>query len=205
MKPYFKTELGTIYHGDCFDIIPLIEPVELILTDPPYGVSMKRGDSKIRQRIIGDEKPPELSFIVGGQKAIVWGGNQFCKQLPDSTGWLVWFKHFPECARHSQAELAWSNVIKTIRHKSMAYHGFMRSREGHFHPTQKPIGLMMWCLQIGLANKCHSVMDPFLGSGTTAIACERLGRKWVGIELDEEYCEVAAERIRQERKQLKLF
>lgn len=201
-KPYYQTNLGVLYHGDCLDVIPLLDPFDLVLTDPPYGVSMLRGDSKIKERIYGDNSIPNVSWMAK-HEAIIWGGNQFCDQLPLSTGWFVWYKYAHEISRHSQAELAWTNTCKTIRHYAQQYTGFMRSKDGHFHPTQKPIKLFMWCL---LRSKTNGiVLDPYLGSGTTAIACEKLSRKWIGIEISEKYCEITAKRIERERQQLKIF
>ena len=76
--------------------------------------------------------------------------------------------------------------------------------EVRFHPTQKPVGLFMQILR-KYSPEGEIILDPFLGSGTTAIACERLKRRWIGIEIEEKYCEIAAKRIEQERKQRKLF
>jgi site-specific DNA-methyltransferase (adenine-specific) len=202
MKPYFETDLGVLYHGDCLEIMPQIEPVDLVLTDPPYGVSMLRGDSKIKERIHGDDKIPDVGWMAN-HEAIVWGGNQFCHQLPISSGWFVWFKYAPEMSRHSQAEIAWTNTCKTVRHYAQQYTGFMRAIDGHFHPTQKPVKLFVWCLNRSKTNGL--VLDPYLGSGTTAVACEQLNRRWIGIEISEKYCEIAAKRIERERQQLKLF
>lgn len=194
-KPYYQDELVTIYHGDCRGILPTLEPVDLVLTDPPYGVAMLRGDSRVKAAIANDAQPPDIRFLLNIPKAIIWGGNNFCDQLPRSTGWLVWYKHFPDMSRHSQAELAWTNTTRTIRHYQEAYHGFMRKADGWLHPTQKPPGLMRWCL--GLAPDAQSVLDPFMGSGTTLRAAKDLGLRAIGIEIEEKYCEIAAKRMAQ--------
>ena len=194
MKPYFETESGQLYHGDCLEIMPHLESVDLILTDPPWGVSLVRGYSELtRTKIAGDEQAPDVRWMAN-HKAIVWGGNNFCDQLPKSTGWLVWHKYVPDYAPNSQAELAWSNVVRGVRHFSRHYTGFSCASDGgKKHPAQKPIALMIWCM--GLAKIDGVVCDPYLGSGTTAIACERLNRRWIGIEIEEKYCEIAAKRI----------
>lgn len=188
-----------LWQGDCREVLPLLHGVDAIVTDPPYGVAQKRGDSKLNEGIQGDEKPPVIGWVAGYQ-AIVWGGNNFCDQLPRSTGWLVWNKTFPECARHSQAELAWCNTRKTVRHYTEAYHGFMRQRDGWFHPTQKPPGLMVWCVAMTKGTVC----DPYMGSGTTGVACMRLGRRFIGIEIDRRYFDIACERIENEQRQCRL-
>jgi len=193
---------ATLYCGDCLDILPTLPKVDAVVTDPPYGVSIKRGDSKIQDAIQQDVSPPDVSELARWP-AIIWGGNNFCDQLPRSTGWLVWYKHFPDMARHSQAELAWSNVVRTVRHYSEAYHGFMRERDGWFHPTQKPPGLMGWCL--GFIPDAETILDPFMGSGTTGVACAKLGRRFIGVEIEPKYFDIACRRIDEAYKQPRLF
>ena len=195
MKPYFQDESVTIYHGDCRTLLHEMPKVDLVLTDPPYGVRMLRGDSKIRERIQGDDVPPDIRWV-SQFPAIIWGGNNFCDQLPRSTGWLVWDKWFPECAEFSQAELAWTNVVRTIRLHQQSFKGFMRRDDGHYHPTQKPLALMRWCLNF--AKDARTVIDPFMGSGTTLRAAKDMGIKAIGIELEERYCEIAARRMAQQ-------
>jgi site-specific DNA-methyltransferase (adenine-specific) len=195
MKPYYEEGGITIYHGNCREVLPDLPPADLVLTDPPYGVKMLRGDSKVKALIAGDDTIPDLRFLLDYPRLIIWGGNNFCDQLPRSTGWLVWFKHFPNVSRHSQAELAWTNVTRTVRHYQEAYHGFMRKADGWLHPTQKPPGLMRWCLSF--APKTETVLDPFAGSGTTLVAAKTLGMKAIGVEIEERYCEVIAKRLRQ--------
>lgn len=188
--------------GDCREVLPTLGAVDAVVTDPPYGVSLKRGDSKNKDAIQGDATPPDMSWIAS-RPAIIWGGNNFCDQLPRSTGWLVWFKHFPDCARHSQAELAWTNVVSTVRHHSEAYHGFMRAVDGWNHPTQKPPALMEWCL--GFVPNARTILDPFMGSGTTGVACARLGRSFIGIEIEPRYFDIACRRIEAAQRQADLF
>lgn len=197
MTPYYQQDGITIYHGDCREILPISccgKAGELILTDPPYGVGLLRGDSKIRCAIYGDNSQPDIRWMAS-RKSIIWGGNQFCHQLTLSSGWLVWFKHFPNNSRHSQAELAWSNVVQTVRHFSLAYHGFMRKPDGWLHPTQKPVRLMKWCLS--LVPTAQVIIDPFMGSGPVLVAAKDLGLQAIGIEIEERYCEIAANRLRQ--------
>ena len=200
-----KVTIGNaeLWHGDCREVLPLLPKCDLILTDPPYGVSHDKSSApkryKVRGAIVGDDVPPDVAWM-SEQKSIIWGGNNF--GLPRSTGWLVWDKCHPDESRHSQAELAWTNVVKTVRHYREAYHGFMRQRDGWFHPTQKPPGLMRWC--IGLAGVPETICDPYMGSGTTGIAAVQLGCKFVGIEIDRRYFDVACERIENEQRQCRL-
>ena len=213
LKPYYETELGKLYHGDCLEIMPQLEPVDLVLTDPPYGIAdvwkggfgkkhgWNKADSVKAFRNSWDTKPPtqevfDAIFAVS-KKQIIWGGNYF--KLPPSRCWLVWNK--PERGfTLAEAELAWTNADNIVRVCDCK-----RSDTGRIHPTQKPTKLMFWCLGLSWSKNATTILDPYLGSGTTAIACECLKRKWIGIEIEEKYCEIAAKRIELERKQLKLF
>lgn len=199
MKPYFETKNGVLYHGDCMDIMEGMDDnsVDLVLTDPPYGIadnylkpSAKGEWSKLYSvKIEWDNFAPQVTIersLAVGKNAIIWGGNYF--MLPPMRGWLIWDKMQKHTSGH--AELAYTNLDIPIR--NYAYCRAQLANEGKQHPTQKPLGLFRWC--ISLCN-CETVLDPFLGSGTTAIACEQLNRKWIGIEREEQYCEIAAKRL----------
>ena len=213
MTPYYETKLGKLYHGDCLEIMPELEPVDLVLTDPPYGIgnkwvggsgenhgwSISHTEKDVRNK--WDEKPPtkECFDLIRAKSSvqIIWGGNYFF--LPTSRCWLVWNK--PERGfTLAEAELAWTNADNVVR---------VFDRRRHFsnreHPTQKPTALFVWCLEHSWSKKSQLILDPFLGSGTTAVACERLNRRWIGIEISEEYCEISAKRIESEASQLKLW
>lgn len=199
-----KVTIGNaeLYCADCADVVPVLDGFDLIATDPPYGVAMNKNKgrrAKNADQIAGDDVPPVVGWMTQHQ-AIIWGGNNF--DLPRSTGWLVWFKHHPDGSQHSQAELAWTNTVSTIRHYSEAYHGFMRQRDGWFHPTQKPPGLMRWC--IAFAPKAKVILDPYMGSGTTGIASAELGKRFIGIERERKYFDIACERISQAQAQGRL-
>lgn len=206
MKPYYQDDAVTIYHGDCRDILPTLEPVDLVLTDPPYGIgSVWKGGwghgwenartlSVLRNE--WDDTAPDTDTIAlvlsKGSEVVIWGGNYFA--LPISRGWLIWNK--PERGfTLSEAELAW-----TTRNNVMRVWDSPRSDVGREHPTQKPISLMRWC--IGFFPNAQTILDPFMGSGTTLRAAKDLGRKAIGIELEEKYCEVAAKRMSQTVMQL---
>jgi site-specific DNA-methyltransferase (adenine-specific)/modification methylase len=196
---------ATLYLGDCLEILPTLGKVDAVVTDPPYGVSYNPGFgkmAKLSSPMVGDGAPPDVRLLASWP-AVIWGGNNFCDQLPRSTGWLVWFKYHPDGSQHSQAELAWTNVVRTVRHYSEAYHGFMRQRDGWFHPTQKPPGLMGWCL--GFVPDARTILDPFMGSGTTGVACAKLGRKFIGIEIEPKYFDIACKRIEEAYRQPDFF
>jgi len=213
MKPYYETPNGKLYHGNCLDIMPELEPVDLVLTDPPYGIGNKWvggfsvahgwGSLKNEQetRNLWDSEIPRqevFDYIFAISKnQIIWGGNYF--NLPASRCWLLWVK--PERGFSlAEAEMAWTNQDNVIR-----VYDRHRHNKNKVHPTQKPTNLFVWCLNQSWSKQSNLIFDPFLGSGTTAIACERINRRWIGIEISEAYCEIAAKRIESERKQRKMF
>ena len=196
---------GKIHCEDCLETMARMpdKSVDLVLTDPPYGINYnpnggngvtKRGTYK---RIIGDNKPFDPSFLLCFPNIILWGANHYANKLPASSGWLVWNKigegKSSDC---SDVELAWTNKKMPARRFNYLWRGMIRQgkREKRIHPTQKPIALMRWCLS--LFPNCNTVLDPFLGSGTTAIACKELGRKYIGIEISPEYCKIAENRLK---------
>jgi len=188
--------------GDCLSILPLLDKVDLVVTDPPYGIGdlwvggKGHGWGKARQQ--GDERnewdansPSKDCFDLILSKAkdhIIWGGNYF--PLPVSRGWLVWNKPERNFSL-AEAELAWTSFDAVIR--VFDHH---RSDTGRQHPTQKPLILMKWAIQ-----QCKywdtpiSILDPFLGSGTTLVACKELKRNGIGIEINEKYCQIAKTRL----------
>ena len=218
MKPYYDHAGITIYHGDCREILPTLPTVDLVLTDPPYGINFNASGrigrpSSVKTSggvygkewgdIRGDDQPFNPSFVLAFTRIILWGANHYASRLPDSGGWLVWDKKRGGTAGQgfigSDAELAWTNISGTVRMKSIFWDGFRREVEihQHYHPTQKPTELMRWCIQ--LVNPApETILDPFMGSGTTLRAAKDLGRKAIGIEIEEKYCEIAAKRLSQE-------
>lgn len=214
-KPFYQDGSCTIYNADCRKVLPWLEPVDLLLTDPPYGIDesnrvAKRakdgaerpgGPPKFFESSNWDKDPPSSWLIESTQQAartqILWGGNYF--GLSASSCWLVWDKDngatdFADC------ELAWTNMQKAVRKFKWRWNGMLQEKGGdkkkaRVHPTQKPLALMRWCLS--LVPDAHTVLDPFMGSGTTLVAAKLEGRKAIGIEISEQYCEAAAERLRQ--------
>lgn len=128
---------------------------------------------------------------------IIWGGNYFADQLPPTRGWLVWNK--PERGfTLSEAELAWTNLDTVVRVLD-----YRRSDPGREHPTQKPVGVMEW--SISHTKGAKTILDPFMGSGTTGVACVKLGRKFIGIEMESRYFDIACKRIEDAYKQPDMF
>jgi DNA modification methylase len=210
MKPYYEENGITIYHGDCKQILPMLEPVDLVLTDPPYGIGEARGKNKSRGLLADpkdygcaawDDAPPSrwmFDWLMEmSSHQIIFGGNFF--GLPASSCWLVWDKEingdFADC------ELAWTNLRKAVRRLKWRWNGMlqenMAKKEYREHPTQKPLEVMKWAIEQAPPN-CMTILDPFCGSGTTLRAAKDLGRKAIGIEIEEKYCEIAANRLRQE-------
>lgn len=204
MKPYYEHAGITLYHGDCREILPGLGRFDLLLTDPPYGIGVcDRSDggvgsassgSKVYGRVAWDKKTPDASTISasihGAKSAIIWGGNYF--GLPGSSRWLIWDKG-QRGFTFADAEMAWTNISGAIR--IFTYTRGELVAEGKQHPTQKPVPLMQWC--ISFANDAETILDPFAGSGTTLVAAKLEGRKAVGIEINERYCEIAAKRLAQ--------
>lgn len=199
IEPYYSEDGITIYNADCRDVLPQLEPVDLVLTDPPYGLKsvMKGGGWANRMQYIRDgaqwdDKPADEETInlvlnMRSNTVMIWGGNYF--NLPPARGWLVWNKRGMGFSM-AQAELAWTNLDMPVR---VFDHYAIETKPKH--PTEKPISVMKWCL--GFAPEAQTILDPFMGSGTTLVAAKALGLKAIGIELEKKYCDIAVERLRQ--------
>ncbi len=189
----------TLYLGDCMEVMRGLDKVDAVVTDPPYGIardnlkaSSKGEWSKLyTDQIEWDDFAPqdcmEFALNLSLGKAIVWGGNYFT--LPPVRGWLIWDKMQAHSSGH--AELAWTSVNIPIR--TFSYCRAQLASEGKQHPTQKPVSLMQWCLSF--LPDAETILDPFMGSGTTLVACAKMGRKGIGIELDPDYFEIACKRV----------
>lgn len=210
--PYYSHNGITIYHGDCREILPLLPKVDLVLTDPPYGIFKSLNSDGImfgkptiysedKTAHIWDNKPtPELLLMVKttAKQFVIWGGNYFADILGACPGILIWNKKTGNNS-YADGEAAWSNVAGTMRIFTHQWCGAIKDSERNcraIHPTQKPVRVMQWCIE--LADNPHTILDPFMGSGTTLVAAKQLGRKAIGIEIEEKYCEIAAKRLGQE-------
>lgn len=205
MKPYYEQDGITLYHGDCREILPTFpdKSFDLVLTDPPYGIGMdgQRRSTGVHCGRKGyvymgwdRERPAGEIFMQMyrvSEEQIIWGGNYFVEHLPASSGWMVWDKG--QRIKQSDGELAFAFFDRALRIKTMNRVALLN--DGAQHPTQKPVDLMKWCLDSAPA--AASILDPFCGSGTTLVAAKQLGRKAVGIEIEEKYCEITVKRLAQ--------
>ncbi len=194
--------------GDCREVLPTLGKVDAVVTDPPYGIAATwkggkghgwgNADDQKAVRNEWDAAAPDIALlkavVAKADEVVIWGGNYF--DLPTSRGWLVWNK--PERGfTLAEAELAWTNIETVIR----VFDG-VRSDPGREHPTQKPIALIKWCVN---RLKGRTILDPFMGSGTTGVAAVQLGRKFIGIEIEPKYFDMAARRISEALRQPDMF
>jgi len=212
--------------GDALEVLPTLSGIEAVVTDPPYGigwdrevVSMSGGVRKDGSQRTNstwqawkptgyepaawdNEKPSrQIQEIAAAYPAVVWGGNFFADVLPVSGGWLVWSKGVTMPSL-SKCELAWTNTIGHVEEKHLLWSGYKKGEQGkRLHSTQKPVGIMLWSLSF----VAGTVADPFMGSGTTGVACIRTGRKFIGIEIEQKYWEIAVRRVRAELERFPLF
>lgn len=196
---------ATLYLGDCRDILPTLGKVDAVVTDPPYGIGFGAKHTKWsanRGVVLGDwdSETPDISHILEVSKhVIIWGGERFA--LPISRCWLTWVK--PDAApTFASTEFAWTSWNRPARHYVQSISGMNAERIGH--PTQKPLSLMRWCLS-HLPDDGGIVLDPFLGSGTTGVACAHEGRRFIGIEREPAYFDIACRRIADAYAQPRLF
>lgn len=195
MRPYYEHAGITIYHGDCREILPHVT-ADVLVTDPPYGLGDRwsggtwASDPMYSDAKRWDQKPFEgLEKVVKSfGSSVIWGGNYYA--LPPSRCWLAWLKS-SRMQTMSDFELAWTNLNRPAK----VFEEDRNPDGKRRHPTQKPISVMKWSLSFVPAG---IVLDPFMGSGTTLRAAKDLGRKAIGIEIEERYCEIAAKRLAQE-------
>ena len=204
---------ATLYLGDCREVLPTLGKVDAVVTDPPYGIGAATGIGKVTKE--GSdfraaetqwdaETPPRELFdalLAMSDWQIVWGGNYF--GLPPAPCFFVWDKIQPEQFTLAMAELAWTNIRKPAkiwRWKSQSING----GDPKFHPTQKPEGLMRWCIGY-LPDDAQTILDPFMGSGTTGVAAVQMGRKFIGIEREPKYFDIACRRIEDAQRQGDMF
>lgn len=184
-----------IYCGDCLEIMPLLPKVDLVVTDPPYGIDIASNPFRQKhEKADWDEKPcskERLDMMKAvSANQIIWGGNYFEGLFP-SQGFLIWDKGQPEDFSSAMCELAWTSRNRPAKMFKKWVVSFEK-----FHPTTKPIVLMKWSIQQeDFWNIALSILDPFLGSGTTLVACKELKRNGIGIEINEKYCEIAKKRL----------
>jgi site-specific DNA-methyltransferase (adenine-specific) len=219
VTPYYEQDGITIFHGDCRDGLASIE-CDLLLADPPYGVSSLTqggagGSASIKMRgsgcdlkkrsveaVTGNDRPFDPMHLLAFPKVILWGANHYAQRLPPASCWIAWDKREGQTSdRNADCELAWTNLRGPARLYSQLWRGMVRRGEENgrerVHPTQKPIALMKWCIELAKLTPNSYIVDPYMGSGTAVIAAWRLGHRAIGIEIEERYCEIAAKRLQQ--------
>lgn len=214
-----------LYLGDCSEVLAgMIDKVDAVVTDPPYGIGESSAKVASRQRRVGsssravadqrdyghfdwDQCAVDEDLIsrvrTFGTWAVIFGGNYYA--LPASKCWLVWDKEngdndFADC------ELAWTNLPKAVRRIRYLWNGMLRANgeQRGDHPTQKPIGVMEWAIN-HIPEPNNIILDPFMGSGTTGVACMNLGRSFIGIEREPKYFDIACRRIEDAQRQARMF
>jgi DNA modification methylase len=218
---------ATLYLGDCLPVMAQFknQEIDAVVTDPPYGIGVcssgvvgggekGRGDARATVTDFSptewDRKTPTLKYFIQIKRIathqVIFGGNYF--PVEPSSCWLVWDKcnagtKFADC------ELAWTNLKTAVRKIKYRWNGMlqenMKDKEVRVHPTQKPVKVMEWCIEQIPLRPGSLIIDPFMGSGTTGIAATNLGHKFIGVEMDEEYFDIACNRIEQAQRQGKLF
>lgn len=215
---------ATLYLGDCREILPTLPKVDAVVSDPPYGIGMKwKGVQRLGRAagldappanrqpewedIHGDDQPFDPAPWLAYPQVILWGGNNYAG-LPAARKWLVWDKRRDTTPdNHGDAELAWTNLPGVIRVHRQVWRGIVREGSENVangpkhHPTQKPIELMRWC--VGMTS--GTVLDPYMGSGTTGVACMDLQRPFIGVEIHEPYFSIACRRIEDAQRQKRLI
>lgn len=218
---------ATLYLADCLRVLPTLGLVDAVITDPPYGMKYDtdstrfsganldsktpRGKGRSDRKIEGDENPFDPEIWTKFPRLVLWGANHYAQKLPVGTT-LVWLKRSPQHYGTflSDAEIGWqagghgvyvfyaedSNARRRMETNGSVFSG------NTAHPTQKPIALMEWCLQ---RNPADVTLDPYIGSGTTGVACAKMGREFIGIEIEPKYFDIACQRIENAQRQERMF
>lgn len=208
MREEWLSDNIRLINADCREVLPTLGKVDAVVTDPPYGLGdwNNRGtnatrpfDSDVTQAWDTPITAKHIELMRAASKhQIFWGGNYYLDLLPRTKQMFVWNKgirgmHFNDC------EIAWCSQFR----EACRVFDFSPARqEKKEHPTQKPIALMEWC--IGFLTESRTILDPFMGSGTTGVACVRLDRGFIGIEIDPGYFDIACRRISDELKRPRL-
>ena len=207
MKPYYQDDHATIYHGDARELLPQLV-FDVVVTDPPYGINVvkngkigisnKWADAREYRPLVGDDQPLDPTWLAQfGERQVIFGVSHFVN-IPHPGRLLVWDKEVTN-GLFAEVEIAWDSKqgpSKIIKHQQQ---GFINNLGdiGRHHPTQKPLSVMLWILD-NCTEPEQTLIDPFMGSGTTLRAAKDLNRRSIGIEIDEQYCEIAARRLAQE-------
>ena len=194
---------AVLYLGDCMEVLPTLPKVDAVITDPPYGIGIASNPVRqMHERLDWDAATPDESVLSAviqvGAVAVVWGGNYF--DLPPSQCFLVWDKVQPQDFSLAMCEQAWTNKkgpAKLYRQSVLSYR-----KE---HPTQKPVELMKWCIEQAAVPPNGTILDAFMGSGTTGVAAVQMGRRFIGIEREPKYFDIACRRIEDAQRVQDMF
>lgn len=204
---------ATLYLGDCREILPTLTGIEALVSDPPYGIAHVKGrggrgkhDRRNIAPIAGDEGPFDPTALLGFPDVILWGASHYAQRLPHGR-WLVWDKlaGLASYDSFSDIEIAWHNQRGAERIFRHMWKGICQDSEKDAkreHPTQKPIALMSWCID---QVRGRLICDPYMGTGTTGVAAIKAGRKFIGIEIEPCYFDVACRRIAETARQPDMF
>ena len=196
---------ATLYNADCLEVLPTLPKVDAVITDPPYGLGKKMqggtwgAKTEFKEMVVWDTAPPSVDFLLQlvdlSPIAVFWGGNYY--GLPPTRCWLVWDKQnaVPTMA---DCELAWTNLDANTKRMSRPV-----GRVENGHPSEKPLDLMVWTLRTVKAKGV--VFDPYMGSGTTGVACMSSGLKFIGVEREPKYFDIACRRIEDVQRQQRMF
>ena len=199
-----------LYCADCLQVLPTLERVDCVITDPPYGIGEHGGACRTRgapgyskhEDLGWDTSTPSAevfdAILAAADSVVIWGGNYFADKLPPSMGWLYWRKLMG--GDFSDGELAWTSRQCALREFTKCPKGIDKE-----HPCEKPLELLQWSLQRAKAEPGQTILDPFMGSGTTGVAALRHGCNFIGIEIEPKYFAIAERRIRAEANQRKMF
>ncbi len=218
-----------LWLGDCREILPTLPKHDAVVTDPPYGIGYfhsgsSRSSGAVKTwvndihagkewALVGDDRAFDPAHLLALEvPLILWGANHYSDKLPASSKWLIWNKRTDIALglwSFADLEMAWCSQKGPARLFNHTWMGALRAGEenqGKYqreHPTQKPLQVMKWCVE--QLPKAKSIIDPYMGSGTTGVACAQLGRKFTGIEIEPRYFEIACRRIEQAQVQGRLF
>jgi site-specific DNA-methyltransferase (adenine-specific) len=201
---------ATLYLGDCLEVLPSLPKVDAVITDPPYGIEWVPRIHHREQLWIDDKAFDPTPFFPAANLHLFFGGNYFCHLLPPTEAWFLWLKRATgwdgNVNTYAPVEMAWSDFggkQRVMRHVwNGAYRAGDQENREFLHPSQKPLEVMTWCVRESAASQ---ILDPFMGSGTTGVACTNLGRKFIGVEIEPKYFELACQRIENAQRQTRLF
>jgi site-specific DNA-methyltransferase (adenine-specific)/modification methylase len=217
-----------LYLGDCLEILPQLPAgsIDAVVTDPPYGIGFVKGRggrqgayrgrpaeaARHLEAVTGDDRPFDPASLLSFPNLLMWGADHYARRLPETGRWLAWNKlgHIEPFDSFCDVEFAWHSLKGASRICSFMWKGGLacvkigENNGRREHPTQKPVGLMRWCIEQVKVNERAMICDPYMGSGTTGVAAVRLGRRFIGIEIEPKYFEIARKRIEAECRQGKL-